>query len=591
MKTSLLPKPLFQKWGGITISIVENIPFDARTRSAISLLKAAKHIAKSGEILSSGLTVLPLEDAISVEAFLKLFSGGGDGAQGGYLIDVFDGFQKNLDDALIELTYASHEMQNVNPQDFPLEFQASVHKLDEKIPQLLSIIEALRDYSRISSLLLGDLEPKRYLILFQNSSELRPTGGFIGTYAILDINKGKIENMFVEGIYSADGKLTVNVVPPEPFQHIATAWSTHDANWFLDFPTSAEKVIWFYEKTGGGKVDGVITLNIELVENLLRVTGPIDIPEYNLALTSENFRDEIQYEVEVAYDKELNRPKKVLSDFTPVFLERLFEVSKTKNKEMLSIITSALEEKYVMLYSRDEEVQEFFKKQGWTGGINQEPGSDYLAVVHSNIGGYKTSKYMEDEIRYDVEVTDEGSIVGNLTIRRKHNGGDTKYWWYNRKNIDYVKVYVPSGSQIISSYGGTIRKVKNPVDYDALNFLKDPDILDIETSRESSGSVEVFRESGKTVFGTWIVTSPGYTREFKISYKLPFKVEFNNNAAKYNLYLQKQPGTKFKTSVAFDVPPGIEIVWDNSNTGGGAPERSFVLDKDKVLGYIFRQTD
>ena len=70
---------------------------------------------------------------------------------------------------------------------------------------------------------------------------------------------------------------------------MSAVWTMHDANWFPNFPTSAEKVSWFYEKTGGRTVDGVIAITPELLRDLLAITGPIDMPEYDKTINADNF--------------------------------------------------------------------------------------------------------------------------------------------------------------------------------------------------------------------------------------------------------------------------------------------------------------
>ncbi|HCX28112.1 MAG TPA: hypothetical protein DHI91_03160, partial [Candidatus Portnoybacteria bacterium] len=54
-----------------------------------------------------------------------------------------------------------------------------------------------------------------------------------------------------------------------------------DANWFADFPSSAKKIMSFYEKAGGSTADGVISLTPTIIERLLSMTGPIEMPAYN----------------------------------------------------------------------------------------------------------------------------------------------------------------------------------------------------------------------------------------------------------------------------------------------------------------------
>jgi hypothetical protein len=176
----------------------------------------------------------------------------------------------------------------------------------------------------------------------------------------LDIaGDGRIRNFFVDGIFNPDGQLTDKIIPPKPIQKISAAWSLHDSNWFPHFPLSAQKAISFYEKTGGPTVDGVVTLTPTVMQKLMKVTGPIYMEEYDVELTSENFIKKIQYEVEEDYDKEDNRPKKILSDLAPIVLDRLLSSGDPETiSETIKILGEALNEKHILIYSSNEELQQ-----------------------------------------------------------------------------------------------------------------------------------------------------------------------------------------------------------------------------------------
>lgn len=597
--------------GDLTLYLAQNVPFDSRADSAISLLNAAKHIALAGENLSLGFSILPLDKILSPEHILNLFAQG-ENSSVEYSSETFERFNESLLKAEFEITAAKAELEKVNVSDFPQDLQANVGQLKQKVPLIASFLGIARDYSAISANLLGKDSSKRYLILFQNSSEIRPTGGFIGSYAVVELKDGRLVNMFVDGIYNADGRLTVNVIPPKPFEHITTAWSTHDANWFFDFPLSAEKVAWFYEQTGGGRIDGVFTVNVEVVENLLKITGPINLEGYDITLNSENFRDEIQYEVEVAYDKKLNRPKQILADFMPTFIDNLSKAVKNSSNEMLALVFDQLDKKNIMFYFRDENLQKFFDGQGWTGrvvndqcpmippsprrevGASEGQGndqctgpSDYLAVVHSNIGGYKTNKFIQNFISYGLDIEEDGFLTASVKLELKHSGGDTKYWWYNRSNIDYVKIYAPKGSELISYSGGLRRDDTEAPDYEALKFSKDPDVSLIESTLTKSGTIDIFNESDKTVFATWLITKPQKSTILEIRYRLPFKLEFLNGVSKYELKIQKQGGSEPNFNLRISTPKDWETEWNNLDALSGGS--SFILNKDKIIGYIFKR--
>ena len=206
------------------------------------------------------------------------------------------------------------------------------------------------DYSQIFLDVLGYNGPRKYLFLFENNQEMRPTGGFIGSYGILDIGNGRVKKLFVDDIYNPDGQLKARVIPPAPIQKMSAVWTMHDANWFPDFPTSAEKVAWFYEKTGGPTVDGVIAITPELLQDLLKVTGPIDMPEYGKTIDADNFTEVTQQEVEVDYDKDLNQPKKFVADLTPKILDKVMsERGLVPMMNTLKAFNTALSEKHLLL--------------------------------------------------------------------------------------------------------------------------------------------------------------------------------------------------------------------------------------------------
>lgn len=444
-----------------------------------------------------------------------------------------------------------------------LEQNESTLKILEKIPLVREMFEKFLDYPNAFLKILGQDNPKSYLLLFQNNSEMRATGGFIGTYGLLTLDKGEIKKLSIKGIFDADGQLREKIIPPRPIQKISTAWSMHDANWFADFPTSAEKVAWFYEKTGGPTVDGVISFTPTVIERLMKLTGSVFMPNYGLTLTPENFVELIQYQVEVDYDQELNQPKKILADLAPLFIERLGQLSSPKRKEALEIIFDCLKEKHILIYFRDSSLEKLSVEEGWSGQL-LKTDKDYLSVVSSNICGYKTDRVIEESIQHQTEIQPDGSIIDTLTIKRHHQGGHFEYDWWNRVNADYLRVYLPLGSQLLSACGQTIEAYQPPVDYQKQGFKADPLVNSIENKMivDPKTGTHIFEENNKTVFANWLYVSPGKTATLTYQYKLPFKIDLTKSTDSYSLLIQKQSGSlasQFKHQLKF--PADWRISW------------------------------
>ena len=562
-----------KKLGVIAVKIIEYLPDEFLVSSGKHLLDAGEHISKAGRNLS-----------IVADVFSKnYFSDFLNLQDRTPLTDIISACLGNLRISLDELHKAEESIGNVNQKSLPYEYRENVRALKDNLPRIEKIVSRSLEFSEAILDILGHYQQKQYLLIFQNNSELRATGGFIGTYGVLTLDKGRIRDLFIDGIYNADGQLKVKVVPPFPIQKISTAWSMHDANWFFDFPVSAKKIAWFYEKTGGPTVDGVIAINPVLIEKLLSLTGPISMEKYKVSLNTDNFREIVQYKVEEDYDKILNRPKQILKDFAPLFLSKLTKLDSDLQKEAIKIIFDCLEQKDILIYFRDDNLEEFIKKQGWAGEIISTD-KDYLAVVNSNICGYKTDRVIEQEINHFSEIQSDGSIINTVVIKRKHKGGDSS--WYNKVNSDFMRIYVPLGSQLLSVEGNTREENSPPIDYSRNGFITDELVDRIEKNMkfDQKNSTYIFEESGKTVFGSWVYVSPGHSVEVVYKYKLPFKININKPDS-YNLIVQKQSGINSKFSFKLDFPSSWKIAWkypENWNNKWIGE-----LTTDKIFGVAF----
>ncbi len=434
-------------------------------------------------------------------------------------------------------------------------FQKSLPLLKQNFDQLKTLNQFLSDF-------LGASKSQKYLVIFQNNSELRPTGGFMGSYALIEIKKGKIVQLEVPagGFYDLKAATQIRVEAPKPFQLFSPYWQIWNANWFPDWPASAQKIAWFYESSlGGVTVDGVIALTPNVLEDLLKITGQIEMPDYQKIITADNFVREVQMATEVEYDKEENQPKKIIADLMPKILERVFNLTLEQTPAFLSALNNNLAQKNILAWFKDESRQGVVQNFSWSGEIKRSQ-SDYLMVVHTNIGGGKTDRVIKNKILHEVVVDEQGNIFETVTLTRNHLG-DPKDIFEGQNNVDYVRFYVPLGSELIEA---------SNFDYLPYNLFKaaanqkelarDSDLERIEKNPilDERFNMRITEEFGKTVFGNWLQVKPGQEKTVTLKYKLPFKlskvkenffdkiINFVKISEKpkvnYNLVVQKQPG-------------------------------------------------
>ena len=519
--------------GNSLSSFLGEIPGFGKLKSAQNLSKAGANVAEAGKTLS-----------LAVDSFYR----SNLASEKKSFLDFITPLKASLISAQGQVKLAGQLLADVDESAIPEEKKESFLAFNSKLPDLQNFVDGALNYAGFLSEVVGESGPKKYLILFQNNTELRPTGGFVGSYALADFSRGFLRDLKVEDVYYTDGQAKKNIIPPKELQHITPNWGMRDANWFVNFPDSARKVMEMYtENDGGPLVDGVLSITPDLILKILEITGPIELPEYGRTISSENFLAEIQEEVEYGDNRE--KPKQILVDFMPKFMEMLGRQDKEKWLEIIKILVASVDQKHILAYFKNSSLEKAAIDNGFSGEIKNTDG-DFLMVVHSNVKGSKTDAVIDNSYELDSWVSEEGFVEHSLKIKRKHNGGKTKLGFYNRTNYDFVRVLVPEGSVLSEIKGDYKANFKPLIDYEESGgFVTD---TDLENYEESS------KESGKKVFSFWLKLEPGQSQEVVLNYRTPIGVSDGS----YTFLAQKQPGTESdEFKFIFQTPSGKRVTY------------------------------
>ncbi|KKU15424.1 MAG: hypothetical protein UX23_C0001G0023 [Parcubacteria group bacterium GW2011_GWB1_45_9] len=459
---------------------------------------------------------------------------------------------KTLRELSVTLRNQTRMLADMNGEDY-LAMDIELMRIDELLGGILSILNGPGE--------------RHIAIFFQNPSEMRPSGGFIGSYADVVFQNGNIVKFDTRDIYDPDGQLDLKVIPPRQMQSLTATWGARDANWFFNFPTSAQKVLYFLEKSKMYSeriitFDGAIAVNANVVKDILEVVGPIDVPEYDLVIDAENFLLEIQEEVRTGRDRQIQQPKKILKTIAPILIKRLVAMNETGQKELILKIRERVAKKDIQAYFRDKRVQNFVLRSDAAGEVFQLPSGffgDYLAVVNANIAGGKTDIFMSQSIDLTSSIDASGRIRNNLQITRTHDGHTQKQSWYRALNQNFIKIFTVPGFKIISAQGNHAKTVKPQIDYDSAGYVKDPDLEKIEGEK---GKIEISNEAGKTTFGTWFSVEAGKTKTLEIDYEREGFLPSDGKI--YQFVFEKQSGVNSSFKLSFEAPPGFR--WHESNS-------------------------
>ena len=489
------------------------------------------------------------------------------------------------------LAAINKDMQNVPQNAIPAAYQGKFTKAESELSaNNTQISSALADASFFLGLF-DTTAVKNYLVMFENPAELRPTGGFMGTYGLLSLQNGTVTKFTVDGIYNPDGQMTRNIIPPFPLQAVTYAWQMHDANWFPDYPTSAREIETMYRYDGGSTTDGVIAINANFVKGLLGLTGPIPMPQYHLTIDQNNFDQDVQYQVEIAYNKQQNKPKQILSDLMPLLAKRLFSVPSSAYGGLASLVQTAFQDKEILMYFNDPQDEQFVTAKGWSGALESTAG-DYLDVVDTNIDGYKSDLMITENVSYTADISANGAVTDSVTVSRTHTGGNSPYYYYNKPNIDFMRIYVPLGAQLVDADGFVTQSLKfSNFDYQKYGFSPDPLVQQEESAMTYSAAQHIYTytESGKTVFAGWVVTDPGTTSSVSVAYRMPRMVALQQSSTvptAFTVLMQKEPGKNAHLSVNVSLPAGYQLMAANG-TPLNVSTVSFtdLLNQDKLYTF------
>ncbi|MBI2483327.1 DUF4012 domain-containing protein [Candidatus Uhrbacteria bacterium] len=465
---------------------------------------------------------------------------------------------------------------------------AAAELLPHAAPALVpTITRAQYELRRVESLLpiltalAGMDRPRRILLVFQNPAELRPTGGFMGSIALLDVANGTVQNFELPGggSYDISGQSRLRVLPPEPLRLLTSTWQFHDANWFPDFPTSARQLRTFYIAGGGPSVDAVIAVNAPLLSDILALTGPVTVGERSFGAA--DVLTAITDTVESAAARRTGQPKAILGALAPELLRRLTTLTMDGDTStrllLLDRLLRAFDERDVLVHFSDDAVQRAVATARWDGAVHSAP-RDSLFVVHANIGGGKTDTSIRTNTAHTANLRADGSIVDTLRITRTHEGTPAPVGTpasarlAGLHHLDYIRVYVPRGATLLSAQGfqSPDAAAFEPIPTDA---IPDRTLLATELTPtiDPRTGIRITEEFGHTVFGGWLQIDPGTSTAVQLTYVLPWQIERTRTNAigtpvpadpqSYSLAVQKQPGMQTTFQHSFTIDPSWRTTW------------------------------
>jgi hypothetical protein len=399
--------------------------------------------------------------------------------------------------------------------------------------------DEIRGVLKIANLLKAKNDTQKFLILFQNNLELRPGGGYIGSFGILKLNKGQVIEIGIHDTNVFDSRFSTGVTPPYPMPETLNIkhWEMRDSNWYPDFPTNNKKAIEFYKIQGGNEdFDGVVAISTELLSSFLEFTGPVSLEGYPGEYNNENAVTKLEYQVQKGYKEqgiEKGERKYVIKQLANEILRKVQKLKLTEKKNLLLRIEDHLNQKDVMLEFFDPKLQTEVSSLNWGGEVKENVPQDYLMMVDANLGAYKTDYYMERSFKYQVDFRPTKPLA-KLEIIYENTAKNKD--WMTSDYQSYLRVYTPIESWLL-----------NLNNHHPINF---------------------YEEFNKKAFGTLVQIPINQTKTYRFEYELPERITFDD----YSLVIQKQSGIS-------SIEGELELIDEN----GQSKLETLEIDRDRIL--------
>jgi hypothetical protein len=556
-------KKVEEKFGGIR-QTYNKLSFYRYIPIARSYYNDGLHGLNAGEAgLQAGLqsldTITPYADVLGFTGE-GTFTGGTIEDRLKILLQTLDKVTPALDDIAKKLETVETELAAIDANRYPEKFRDIpvrgyiVQGQDLSKGAVTALTEFRPVIEELPEIAGGDGRRRKYLILFQNDNELRPTGGFLTAYSVIYVENGKVAPEKSDDIYEMDKKFSKNIPIPEALGRYLTTekkWHLRDMNTSPDFKTSMDQFLTNYKtiKSEPQDLDGIIAVDTHVLTDLLKVLGPVEVPGYGTFSTNIEPKCDCP-QIIYALSEIITRPtpylredrKGIIGPLMRAILTKAYTAPKQQWPDLFTTGFKSIEGRHTQMYFFDAKAQAAAEKLNAAGRLPAPAADqDFLAIVDANLGGAKSNLFIDYDVKQNVSVPENGVITKSLEITYKNNRkGDNcnleaGLLCLNSTLRDWHRLYLPAGAKLVDAQGFT------------------------QTAKE-------YEEAGYSVIDGFFILEPNSQAKVKVTYTVPY-----TNDKTYKLRLWKQGG----------IGPIKHLIDVNGS------QEEVVLDKDQTIEVDF----
>ncbi len=405
----------------------------------------------------------------------------------------------------------------------------------EKLPKYIDLLDLLPLFKKESN----------FVVLIQNSNEIRPTGGFIGSYALVKVRDFKIIDYKFDDIYNIDGFLNENYpeilmkTPPNLVEHIDSPYIfSRDLGLILDPDLRNKYAFYYFEKALNTDIDGIVYLNSNIIKELLTTSGPIYLGTYKTEINKENFDVLAQEFAEKNYYSGSSQK----SNFLNVLGSRYLEYLKNNPDNYLKLINVFLDllyKKELLLYLKEpayQKVLNIFDLDNLSSR-NLSKDYDYLYILESSLSENKVNKLTKKKVSLNVKYDLRRNLkINDLVITLENPSKDTVWPYGIYKGL--LNILIPSNATVVKALLtqpnakdlNILRRLTTlPLKNDFLH-LQIPFAVPLNSKVIVTVSYEQDTPPPQKYYSIFVPKQPGTKAfDFTLNLYLPNKIDFSKN--------------------------------------------------------------
>lgn len=448
-------------------------------------------------------------------------------------------------------------------------------EIPEKSKQILDFVKQVPD-------LIGSGTEKNYMVILQNETEMRSSGGLITAFGGMKFKDGEMGDIFLTDSWNIETYVSYDLGIDVGYRNIygqLTLMGTgcggyylraQDAgiypdlnvtmNMFKDYYDVANR----YNKSDYPDYDYIVILNNAFAEGLIDLIQPLEVPGFG-QVTADGLYDFIKQDTDSVENRGSADRKKIVEEIGDAAKKRISELGFEKLPQFLNLILKGFYAHDLAISSpKNEELQIFLDKYDLSGKFAKEFDGDYFHMNEAQNCSLKLNRWVRDSVQQEINIDDNGNIHKSIWVKwEQPKVYEERYenQYSGSLNFSYrawVRFMVPPSVQSLNSdgYYHSGYLYYYPFDYydEVMNKTVSDNIIQFDHRR-------------------WSEEDPVQTQDINVDYSLPAELNYDAKG-EYKMLVQKHPGK------SWGEPYHIII-----NHKGERYEVDFVLDQDKVLTY------